>query len=136
MEPTAPQSGVAGPSPHDTPASSMTRFGIEVVAWVAGPWAAAHAFGSKWVVLPALLVLVGLPSVFNTPGDKNTTGIATPGPIRIVIEMLLLVVAVGGAWVVWPVWAALVVAVLGAVMLTTGMARYRWLAAGAPSAEA
>lgn len=132
MEPTSSQSGVAGPSPYDTPASAGTRFGIELVAWVAGPWAAAEVVGSGWAAIPALLVLVGLPSVFNTPGDKNTTGVATPGPIRIAIEMFLLVVAVGSAWAVWPVWAAVVVTLLGAVMLVAGLPRYRWLAAGAP----
>ena len=132
MEPTASRPAAAGPSPYDTTASSLTRFGIELVAWVAGPWATAEISGSGWVALPALLVLIGLPSVFNTPGDKNTTGIATPGPVRIGIEMFLLVVAVGSAWVVWPVWAAVAVTVLGVVMLVAGLPRYRWLAAGAP----
>jgi hypothetical protein len=116
------------PSPYDTTASSLTRFGIEVVAWVAGPWAAADVADTKWAILPALLVLVGLPSVFNTPGDKNTTGVPTPGPIRIAIEMVLLVVAVLSAWIVWPTWAAILVTLLGAAMLVTGMPRYRWLA--------
>lgn len=132
MESTSSRSAGAGPSPYDTPASAGTRFGVELVAWVAGPWATADVIGSWWVALPALVVLVGLPSVFNTPGDKNTTGVATPGPIRIAIEMFLLAVAVGSAWIVWPLWAAVVVTLLGAVMLVTGLPRYRWLAAGAP----
>lgn len=133
MEPTVSRATVAGPSPYDTPASSGTRFGIELVAWVAGPWAAADVTGSGWAALPALVILMGLPALYNTPGDKNTTGIATPGPIRIIIEMFLLIVAVLGAWIVWPMWAALVVTALGAVMIATGLPRYRWLAAGAPS---
>ena len=116
------------PSPFDTASSSLTRFGIEVVAWVAGPWAAADLTNTKWAIVPALLILVGLPSVLNTPGDKNTTGVPTPGPIRIAIEMLLLAVAVLSAWIVWPTWAAILVTALGAAMLVTGMARYRWLA--------
>lgn len=130
------QSGNANPSPFDTAASSASRFGIELVAWVAGPWAAAELTGSGWAAVPALIILLGLPSVFNTPGDKNTTGVATPGPIRIGIEMLLLVVAVGSAWYVWPVWAAVAVTTLGVVLLATGMPRYRWLAAGAPPVSA
>ena len=120
-------------SPFDTIASSATRFGIEIVAWVAGPWAVADAVGSWWPAPLALIVLVGLPALFNTPGDKTTTGIATPGPVRIAIEMLLLVTAVGSALLVWPVWAAVVVMALGVALLFTGMPRYRWLAAGAPS---
>lgn len=124
--------GLAGPSPYDTPASSGSRFAIELVAWIAGPWAAGDLFGSAWAAVPALLVLVGLPSVFNTPGDKHVAGIATAGPIRIGIEMFLLAVAVAGAWIVWPVWAAAAVTVIGIAMLITGLARYRWLAAGPP----
>jgi hypothetical protein len=73
-----------------------------------------------------------LPATFNTPGDKNVAGIATPGPVRIVIEALLLVVAVWGAWSVWPPWAAILITVFGVAMVVTGLPRYRWLAAGAP----
>ena len=121
-----------GASPYDTAASSGTRFVIEVVAWIAGPWAAGRLLGSGWYAIPTVLVLVALPALFNTPGDKNTTGIATPGPIRIAIEMLLLAVAVGSAWIVWPTWAALGVTAVGLALLITGLPRYRWLAAGAP----
>lgn len=119
-------------SPFDTPTSSATRFGIEVVAWVAGPWAAADLAGSWVAAIPTALVLVALPAAFNTPGDKQVTGIATPGPIRIVIEMLLLIVAVRSAWLVWPAEAGLFVSGLAFAMLVTGAPRYRWLAAGAP----
>ena len=122
-----------GVSPYDTAASSGTRFVIEVVAWIAGPWAAGRLLGSGWYAIPTVLVLVALPALFNTPGDKNTTGIATPGPIRIALEMLLLAVAVGSAWIVWPTWAALGVTAVGLALLITGLPRYRWLAAGAPS---
>ena len=88
--------------------------------------------GSGWVAVPALVVLVTLPALFNTPGDKNTDGIATPGPIRIEIEMFLLGVAVASAWIVWPAWAALAVTIIGVVMVVAGLPRYRWLAAWAP----
>lgn len=40
-----------------------------------------------------------------------------------------------GAWIVWPVWAAAVVSILGLAMLIAGQRRYRWLAAGAPAVE-
>lgn len=126
------ETSAVGPSPYDTQASAATRFAIELVAWIAGPWAVADGLGSGWAAVPALLVLLGLPSVFNTPGDKHVAGIATPGPIRIGIEMFLLTVAVGGAWTVWPPWAAVAVTALGIAMLVTGLPRYRWLAAGAP----
>jgi len=125
-------SGVAGPSPFDTVASAGSRFGIELVAWTAGLWAAADIGGSWWAAIPALVVLVGLPALFNTPGDKHSNGIATPGPVRIGIELFLLAVAMVGAWIVWPVWSAVAVSILGVAMVITGLPRYRWLAAGAP----
>jgi len=121
--------------PFDTPSSSASRFGIELVAWIAGPWAAADLFGSNWVAVPAALILLALPAIFNTPGDKHTTGIATPGPVRIAIEMLLLIVAVISAWLVWPTWAAGLVTMLGVALIVTGLPRYRWLLAGAPAVQ-
>ena len=124
--------GPAGPSPYDTPASAGFRFAIELAAWVIGPWAAAEAAGSVWAALPALFLLVGLPATFNTPGEKQVTGIPTPGPVRILIEAVLLAVAVGGSWLVWPVWAAILITLFGVAMVFTGLPRYRWLAAGAP----
>lgn len=130
-----PLPGEPGASPFDTAASAGLRFSVEVLAWVVGPWAAARVFGSGWAVLPALVVLVALPAVFNTPGDKKVTGIATPGPVRIGIEMLLLAVVIAGAGIVWAPWAAVAAAFLGAAMVITGLPRYRWLAAGAPPVD-
>ena len=114
-----------GVSPYDTHVSSGTRFLIELTAWIAGPWAAGDVLGG-WAVAPTLVVLLALPSLFNTPGDKKTTaGVATPGPVRIVIEMVLLAAALWGAWTVWPIWLAVVVTVVGVVMLVSGFRRYR-----------
>lgn len=130
--PEAPDTGHV--SPYDTAASSATRFGIELVAWIAGPWAAADRVGSWWPVPLVAIVLVGLPALFNTPGDKKITGVPTPGPLRIGIEMLLMVVAVASSWAVWPAWAGAIVTALAAALLITGFPRYRWLAARALSA--
>ena len=120
-----------GVSPFDTYASSGTRFLIELTAWIAGPWAAGELFGG-WAAAATLVVLLLLPSLFNTPGDKKTTtGFPTPGPVRIVIEMVMLAAAIAGAWTVWPTWLALIVTVVGLLMVFTGIPRYRWLANGA-----
>lgn len=127
-----PRSAVTGPSPYDTPASSGLRFAVELVAWVAGPWAVADLTGQWWTAIPALAVLLGLPAVFNTPGDKNQTGVPTPGPIRIGIELLVTGAAVAGAWIVWPAWAAALVALVALGSWVAGWRRVRWLAAGAP----
>jgi len=43
----------------DMPVSSGLRFASELVAWVAGPWAIAQISG--WLVVPALVILIGLP---------------------------------------------------------------------------
>lgn len=128
MDQSSQPSDVVGPSPFDTAMSAATRFGIELVAWIAGPWAAYDIVGSWWALVGVAIVLVGLPAVFNTPGDKQATGVPTPGALRIAIEMFLLVVAVVGAARVWPGWALGLVVVLGAVMLVSGSPRYRWLA--------
>ena len=118
---------------HDTASSSSTRFLIELAAWVAGPWAAASLAGSRWVAVPVALVLVAVPAVFSTPGDKNQIVVPTPGPTRVLIEVVLLVAAIGAAALVWPWWAALIVALVGIAMLVTGRNRLRWLLAGAPT---
>jgi hypothetical protein len=124
-----------GLSPFDTPASSTLRFLIELTAWVAGPWAAVQLFDSGWAAIPALVLLMGLPSIFNVPGDKNIEGIAVSGMVRIAIEAFLLAVAVVSAWFVWPPWAAFFVTVVAIGMVVTGLPRYRWLAADAPPAS-
>lgn len=124
-----------GLNPLDTYTSSGCRFLIEIAAWIGGPWAAIDVVGAWWAAVPTALVLLLLPAVFNTPGDKNLTGVPTPGPIRVCIEALLLVAAVYGAWRVWPVWLAVAVSVAGGFMIVFGIPRYRWLLRGAPLRE-
>ena len=70
--------------PFDTQLSSGLRFLVEVIAWVSGPWAASQL--SVWVIVPALVLLIGLPSIFSTPGDKRQIVVATPGPLRVLLE--------------------------------------------------
>lgn len=122
---------VATTGPYDTPRSSATRFLVELAAWTAGPWAAAELFG-PWAIIPAVVVLVGVPAIFSTPGDKRTILVATPGPVRMLIEVALAGVALISSAYVWPVWASLAVAILVAAMLATNARRLRWLVAGAP----
>lgn len=118
------------PTNHDTAASAITRFAAELVAWVAGPWAVRKRTGSWVAAIAALVVLVGTPAVFNAPGDKNLTLVTIPGPVRVVIEAVVIAAAVGGAWVVWPVWAFVLVVALSISVFGTGVRRYRWLLAG------
>ncbi len=127
-----PTSNTIGPSPYDTPASSGLRFLVEVVAWIAGPWAVADLTGQTWAAVPAAIVLLALPSVFSTPGDKNQVIVATPGPIRLVIELVMTVVAVAGSWIAAPTWLAVAVSIVAVAGVVAGLPRLRWLAAGAP----
>lgn len=117
--------------PYDTPLSSGLRFSVEVIAWIAGPWAAWEI--SIWLVLPAVVILVGLPSVFSTNGDKRQVLVPTPGPLRVVIELLLHAVAIAAPWAVWPTALAGVATLVVAAALILGVWRLRWLLRGAPA---
>lgn len=98
---------------------------------MAGPWAAAQQ--SIWLIAPVLVVLVGLPAIFSTPGDKRQIVVATPGPLRVVLELGLHAVAIAASWVVWPVWLAVAATIVVAAALALGMPRMMWLLRGAPA---
>jgi len=116
--------------PYDTPLSSGLRFLVEVIAWVAGPWAAATQ--NFWLFIPAAVVLIGLPAIFSTRGDKRNIVVATPGPLRALLELGLQVVAVGAAWVVWPAWLAVASTIVVIAAVATGIPRTMWLLRDAP----
>jgi hypothetical protein len=122
-----------GISPFDTPLSSGLRFAVEIIAWVAGPWAAIALTDGWWAAVPTLAILVAVPGVFSTPGDKRNVVVATPGPIRVLIELGLSAAAVAGAWIAWPTWAGVAATVIVLAALVAGIPRAKWLVAGAPS---
>ncbi len=103
----------------------MLRFATEIVAWVATPWALADY---SWLLaVLSVVVLIGLPTVFSTPGDKANVIVAVPGPVTILLVLLQLAAAVVSSWVAWPLWAALVVSAMAAATLLTERPRWRWL---------
>ncbi|GAA2791934.1 hypothetical protein GCM10010441_16480 [Kitasatospora paracochleata] len=103
------------------------RFLTELIAWIATPWAlAAH---SVPLAVLSVLVLIGLPTVFATPGDKKQVIVPVPGVATIGLVLLQLAAAVLAAWAVWPAWAALATTVLAAACLITEQPRWRRLAA-------
>jgi hypothetical protein len=126
-EPTGP-----GISPYDTVTSSALRFGVEVIAWIAGPMAAAELFDTGWAAIPALIVLVGIPAVFSTPGDKQQVVVATPGRIRVLIEFALHAVAAAGAFIAWPTLLAVAAILVVCGSLLAGTPRMLWLLGDAP----
>jgi hypothetical protein len=116
--------------PHDTPLSAGLRFLSELIAWVAGPWAVALV--SNWLLLPAIILLVGLPSVFSTTNDKNNVIVPTPGPVRVGIELSLYAVAIIAPWFVWSTLASVIATGIVIAALLTGIPRMLWLLDGAP----
>ena len=102
---------------------------MEIIAWIAGPWAAGAI--TLWAVIPSLVVLIGLPAVFSTKGDKRQVLVPTPGPLRVVIELLLYAVAVVAPWVVWPTLLAVFTSLVVFLAFAFGVPRLVWLLRGA-----
>ncbi|WP_432187372.1 hypothetical protein [Streptomyces sp. Tue6028] len=116
--------GTTSGRPDDRTASVL-RFATEIVAWVATPWALADY---SWLLaVLSVVVLIGLPTVFSTPGDKANVIVAVSGPVTILLVLLQLAAAVVSSWVAWPLWAALVVSAMAAATLVTERPRWRWL---------
>jgi len=110
--------------PDDRIASAL-RFAAELVAWVATPWALS---AYSWLLAAlAVVLLIGLPTVFSTPGDKAQVIIPVPGTVTILLVLLQLAAAAVAAWVAWPVWAAVLVSLLVVTTLVTERRRWRWL---------
>jgi hypothetical protein len=121
---------IAGDAPSGRPddrVASVLRFATEIVAWVATPWALADR---SWLLAAlSVVVLIGLPTLFSTPGDKNKVIIAVPGWGTVLLVLLQLAAAVVSSWLAWPVWAAVVVSLMAAATLVTERPRRRWLLA-------
>lgn len=119
--------------PDDRLASAL-RFAVELVAWVATPWALA---GHSWLLAAlSVVLLIGLPTCFSTPGDKANVIIAVPGGVTILLVLLQLVAAVASSWLAWPAWAAGAVTLMAVLTLVTERRRWRWLVSGEPSRRA
>ena len=118
------------PTPADSPPNrpdiaSALRFAAELIAWVATPWALANH--SPLLAAASVVLLIGLPTVFGTPGDKARVMVPVPGYVTIALVVLQLVAAVVSTWVAWPAAAAIVVSVLAAGTVVTELPRWRRL---------
>ncbi|RKE18984.1 hypothetical protein [Streptomyces sp. TLI_171] len=103
------------------------RFLTELIAWVAAPWALApHSIA---LAVLADLLLIGLPTVFATPGDKKQVLVAVPGWATVGLVLMQLAAAVVAARYAWPTWAAVLTCVLAAACLVTEQPRWRRLLA-------
>ncbi len=117
--------------PYDTPLRSGLRFLAEIIEWIACTAAAAQV--SFWLPIPVLVILIGLPTVFSTPGDKKQTIVATPGALRVLLEHAIHLVGVACVWAVWPAWLAVGATLVIIAAVVVGLPRTRWLLNGAPS---
>lgn len=109
----------------DSRLASAVRFACELIAWVATPWALAPY--SIPLAVASVLVLIGLPTIFQTPGDKPRAIVAVPGVVTILLVLLQLVAAVVAAWFAWPMVVAVAVSVLAVGCVVTEQPRWRWL---------
>src|SRR4051812_8571124 len=84
---------------------SAPRFVAEIIAWVAAPWALARSgLPASWLLaVLSVVVLIGVPTVFGTPGAKaQRTRVAVPGLAGIGLEVGQFAVAVVASWAAWP----------------------------------
>lgn len=120
---------VAGSSGQMPGWNLVLRFLLELAAWTGFAWG-GWQLGS-WPLGMGLLVLtVVLWGVFNVPNDPSRGGrapVAVSGPVRLVIELLVLG---GGAVMFWLGGApaiAIGLAVLNVVHHAFALNRIRWL---------
>src|SRR5882757_3743621 len=80
---------------------SAPRFAVELIAWTAAPWALASR--SVLLAIAAVVLLIGIPTLFGTLGGKNQRPIiAIPGALTSVVELLQTAVAIIASWAAWP----------------------------------
>ncbi|MFF9838146.1 hypothetical protein [Streptomyces sp. NPDC013740] len=123
---TNPADRQTPPGRPDDRAAPVLRFATELVAWVATPWALA---GRSWLLAAlSVVVLIGLPTLLSTPGDKSNVIVAVSGRVTILLVLLQLVAAVVSSWLAWSAWAAVPTTLLAAATLVTEQPRWRRLA--------
>lgn len=125
MSCTSSASGGAAARPDG---SSVPRFAAEILAWVATPWALAGH--SPVLAGAALLLLIGLPAVFVTPGDKAKVVVAVPGEVTIALVVLQFVAAMVASWAAWPVPVALLAWAVVLMSVSAELPRWRRLTGG------
>jgi hypothetical protein len=118
------RTGPGGRSP-DSRLASVLRASSELVAWIATPWA-LWSFSVPLAIL-SVVVLIGLPTVFTTPGDKAHGMIPVPGVVTVALVLMELAAAVVSSWSAWHPGVALVVSVVTAACVVAEIPRWRWL---------
>ncbi|SEM15581.1 hypothetical protein [Streptacidiphilus jiangxiensis] len=107
--------------------ATALRAGLELVGWIGLPIALWDH--SVLAAIGVDVLLIGVPAIFQTPGDKPGTNIAVPGWVTIVMVLAELGGGVAAAWLLfWP-WLAVVVTGLAVLTCFTELPRWRRLLA-------
>jgi hypothetical protein len=106
--------------------SSAPRFLVELIAWVATPWALwSH---SIILAIASVVVLIGVPTFVGMPGVKNQPPALAVGPIAaIAVDLIQPAAAVISSGAAWSWVAAIGVLALSMVMLVLQLPRWRWM---------
>jgi hypothetical protein len=121
-----PVSGDRPPAAPDPLGVSAPRFLVEIVAWVATPWALAPH--SVWLAVLAGVTLIGLPTVYGMPGAKKQRNpVPIPAGPAIALELLQPAAACVAAFVAWPAAAGWLVVALSLVACVLQGERWRWM---------
>ena len=105
--------------------ASALRFATEVVAWVATPWALAGH--SVPLAIASVVLLIALPTVFATPGDKAQVLVPVPGYVTVALVVMHMAAAMAASWSAWPRAVTAGVAVLVLACVVAELPRWRWL---------
>jgi hypothetical protein len=121
----------ANPSRNDY-ARGALRFLTELIAWAGAAWALwPHSIP---LAIGAVMVLIGLPALFGTPGDRPGGGplVPVPGVVTILLVLMQLATATAASWVLRPGWVAAAVTALCLLVTGTEQPRWRWLISAPP----
>jgi hypothetical protein len=112
-------------APDDLTAS-VPRFLVEVIAWMAAPWALWST--SAVLAIAAVAVLIAVPTIVGQPGaKKQRVPIAVPAAVAIGVELIQPVVAVVASAFAWPSWITVIVVVLAVIAGAAQLRRWRWM---------
>ena len=103
---------------QEQPALAALRFILEFVSWVAIYFA--------WGGVPLALAVAAL-TLFSVPGDKHRVFIRVPGPLRIAIEVAVVVAGAAAAYKVWLIPSASVLLFFNAMLFVASRRRLTWL---------
>lgn len=122
------RSGPAAPVAPDSMVSATSRFVVELVAWIAAPWALAP-YSAVLAVL-AVVALIGLPGVFGMPGAKELRpAVPVAAWLAVALELLQPFVACVAAFAAWSTAAAGIVVIAALIACALQLRRWRWMLA-------